>query len=91
MPSRGGVRAVAVLAVIGTACAGGSTVEASVRDAFVDCMAEQGIGVENVEVGVADGRHVETFSWEPADGEVADDVGQECEDSALQRFEVSRT
>ncbi len=49
------------------------------------------MNVENVDVGVGDGRHVETFSWEPADGEVAEDTGQECEDSALQRFEVSRT
>lgn len=91
MPSRVGILAAAVLVVIGTACAGRSTVEASVRDAFVNCMAEQGITVENVEVRIGDGRHVDTFSWEPADGEVAEDVGQECEDSALQQFEVSRT
>lgn len=90
MPSRVGTLT-AILVMIGTACAGPSTVETSVRDAFVDSMAEQGVTVENVEVGVGDGRHVERFSWDPADGEVAEHAGQECEDSALQRFEVSRT
>lgn len=80
-----------VLVLVGTACAGPSTVEASVRDAFVDCMVEHGITVADVEVGVRDGRHVETFSWESTDGRPEGDVAEECEDAALQRFEVSRT
>lgn len=90
MRSRVGTLA-AVLVVVGTACADPSTVETSVRGAFVDCMAERGITVGDVEVRVGSGRHVETFSWQPADGEPAENVGQECEDSALERFEVSRT
>lgn len=75
--------------VVAVGCAGPSTVETSVRDAFVDCMTDEGITVEDVEVGVRDGRHIETFSWEPEQG--ADDIGQECEDKALRKFQVSRT
>lgn len=77
--------------VIAAGCAGPSTVETSVRDAFVDCMADEGITVEDVEVGVRDGRHIETFSWEPVGGQPADEIGQECEDDALRQFRVSRS
>lgn len=81
-----------VCVVVGTTgCAGPSTVEASVRDAFVDCMAEEGFPVENVEVGVGDGRHIESFSWDPEEGDVPAGIGQGCEDEALSQFQVSRT
>lgn len=83
--------AATVCVVVGSGCAGPSTVETSVRDAFVDCMAEEGITVENVQVVVVDGRHIESFSWNPAEGEVPEEVGQRCEDGALSQFEVSRT
>lgn len=72
-------------------CAGPSTVETSVRDGFVDCMTDGGITVEDVEVGVRDGRHIETFSWESVQDEGVDEVGQECEDKALRKFQVGRT
>lgn len=56
---RGRLAAAATVCVaVATGCAGPSTVETSVRDAFVDCMAEEGITVENVEDGVGDGRHI---------------------------------
>lgn len=91
MRSQLGVLVLTVV-VLAAGCAGPSTVEASVRDAFVDCMGEAGITVENVAVGVPDGRHIETFSWDAVDGEHAEqEVGQECEDMALQMFRVSRS
>ena len=83
--------AATVCVVVGSGCAGPSTVETSVRDAFVDCMADEGVTVENVRVGVGDGRHIESFSWNPAEGEVSGEVGQRCEDAALSQFQVSRT
>lgn len=83
--------AATVCLVVGAGCAGPSTVETSVRDAFVTCMAEAGIRVGNVEVRVGDGRHIESFSWEPVDVEVPDELGQRCQDRALGQFRVSRT
>ena len=89
---RGKFAAAATLCVVSASgCAGPSTVEASVRDAFIVCMADEGLTVENVKVGVGDGRHIESFSWNPAEGEVPEEVGQRCEDAALSQFQVSRT
>lgn len=89
---RGRIAAAAtVCVVVGSGCAGPSTVETSVRDAFVECMAEEGITADNVKIEVGDGRHIETFSWSPAEGEVSEEVGQRCEDAALNQFQVSRT
>lgn len=85
------VGVLAAIVLVGAACAGPSTVETSVRDAFVACMEEQGIAVDDVEVVVRTGRHIETFSWQPADDDTAEDAGQQCEDAALQQFQVSRT
>ena len=89
---RGTLAAAAIVCVVAASgCAGPSTVETSVRDAFVDCMADGGFTVENVKVGVGDGRHIESFSWDPAEREIPGEVGQGCEDDALSQFQVSRT
>lgn len=77
--------------VLGVACAGPSSVEASIRDAFVDCMSQRDITVHDVEVSVRDGRHVDTLSWDHEGDIAVDEDGQDCEDAALRRFEVSRT
>lgn len=75
---------------LGAACTGGSPVEDSVRDVFVDCMEEQGIEVQDVEVSVRRGNHIDTFEWEVEQDNVGE-TGDRCEDAALQQFEVSRT
>lgn len=75
---------------LGAACTGGSSVEDSVRDAFVDCMEEQGIEVQDVQVSMLRRNHIDTFEWE-AEQENVGEAGDRCEDAALQQFEVSRT
>jgi hypothetical protein len=88
-------RATAALAVVFVAlnagCGGASGVEASVRDAFVDCMTEQGFVVGDVQVTVGRGSHIEEFSWDDRGDAEHKQAGQECEDAALRQFDVSRT
>lgn len=84
--------AVAVAGVVlAAACTGQAPVAESVRDAFVDCMQERGFAVEEVEVSLQGGNHIESFSWEPTGQDDVGAIGQECEDEVLERLEVSRT
>lgn len=80
------------LVLVGLAASGcqGSSVEEVATEFFVDCMAERGVDVEDVDVGVAQGRHIERFEWNSSHAE-ADDVGAECEQRTLDRFEIRRT
>lgn len=58
---------------------------------FIECMSERGVPVENVRVEVRDGRHIERLDWDTdASGDV-DSIGDDCEEQALRRFEISRT
>ncbi len=79
------------LALLG-ACSGSDDLDASIEDAFVECMAAENITVDNVSVVTRDrGEHIETFRWDHSGGAEAESVGQICADAALERFEVSRT
>lgn len=89
--SRAAVAGALVFVALSAGCGGASGVEAAVRDAFVDCMAEQGFVVGDVGVTVGRGRHIEDFSWNDGGDAHRRETGQECEDAALRQFEVSRT
>lgn len=67
-----------------------SSVEDVASNFFIECMEEQGVVVDDVEVTVADGRHIERFDWTSSDPE-SDRAGQECEEETLDRFNISRT
>ena len=53
-------------------------------------MEEEGIEVQDVEVSVRRGNHIDTFEWETNQDNVGQ-TGAGCEDAALEQFEVSRT
>ena len=83
--------AVLTLALLG-ACSGSGDVDASIEDAFVECMAAENITADNVSVVTRDrGVHIETFTWDHSGGADVESVGQICADAALERIEVSRT
>lgn len=86
------VRVAAVLALLVSACSGADDVDASIEDAFLECMASEDITVDNVAVATRDrGEHIESFTWEHSGGANVESIGDSCEDAALSRFEVSRT
>lgn len=67
-----------------------SSVEDVASNFFIECMEEQGVVVDDVEVTVAEGRHIERFDWTSSDPD-AGPAGQECEEETLDRFNISRT
>lgn len=85
------MRITAVLAMVfaSSACQA-SSVEDVASKFFAECMEEQGVAVDDVEVTVAEGRHIEQFDWSSADPD-AGRVSPDCEEATLQRFNISRT
>lgn len=80
-----------VAAALALASCSPASVEAVAGEFFASCMAEQGVPVENVQVEVRDGRHVERVDWDSDALPDADSIGEDCEEQTLRRFEISRT
>lgn len=76
--------------LLASAACQASSVEDVASKSFTECMEEQGVEVDDVEVTVAEGRHIERFDWTSSDPE-AGRAGPECEDETLDRFNISRT
>lgn len=79
----------ALVGLVASGCQG-SSVEDVATEFFIACMAERDVPVEDVDVNVVQGRHIDRFEWRSSDAD-ADHVGAGCEQRTLDRFEISRT